>query len=395
MSASISAGKRKRPAWLWVAATAALLSITGCGMYPSKAGAWPKGFWGDILKGVSHVIDVVAHWFGPHGNYGLAIIIVTVAVRLIIFPLFLRQMRFSRQMQSMQPRIQEIRARHKGDNQKIQQETMKLYQEAGFNPMAGCLPMLIQLPILYALFGALRGNIGLQHGTFLHFFILGQDFSMKGSHWVYFVWPLLAGITTFLSSRVMMTGPANDPQQRMMLLIMPLFVLFMATRFPTGLSLYWIVSNMFTAVQGYFVKARPMQAQAAAAGVAAAAVKPRPGPDPAASSGPPANRGGSSSSAGKSGSAKSTGSGGGRSAKGSGGGSGAKSGGKSGAKSGSKSGGKSEYRRKDSYARPSNANVAAQAKTPKSAQKPTQGDGPPADQPQEKSTRTDSSDQPS
>lgn len=248
----MSGQKRSKPRWIWVIAIAISFSLTGCGMYPSKPGHWPHGVWGDVLQFVSHVID----FFGQYVGYGLALIIVTVLVRLLILPLMVKQIKFSKSMQQLQPQISEIRAKYKGDSQKIQQETMKLYQAAGFNPMAGCLPMIVQLPVLYALFGAIEGNVKLSQATFLHIFHLGAKDPT-------FILPILAGVTTYFSSRVMMTG--NDSQQKTMLFIMPVFVFFMATRFPSGLSLYWLCSNVFTAVQTYFIRVRPAQSQAAVA----------------------------------------------------------------------------------------------------------------------------------
>ncbi|MCL6592624.1 MAG: YidC/Oxa1 family membrane protein insertase [Alicyclobacillus sp.] len=147
--------------------------------------------------------------------------------------------------------VQKLRERYKHDPQKLQEETMKLWREHGVNPMAGCFPLIIQLPILYALFGAIEGNPGLNSSTFLHIFHLSQPDK-------YYILPLLAAVTTYLSSRVMMTG--NDPQQRMMLYIMPVFIFFLGSRFASGLALYWIYSNLFTAIQAYFVHVRPAKA---------------------------------------------------------------------------------------------------------------------------------------
>jgi YidC/Oxa1 family membrane protein insertase len=182
----------------------------------------------------------------------LALLVVTILVRLLVLPLMVKQIRVSKMMQEMQPEIQKIRNKYKGDTRKIQEETMKLYQEMGVNPMAGCLPMLIQLPILYALFGAIEGNKGLYESTFLGIFNLGQP-----DH--YYIMPLLAALTTYLSSRVMMTG--NDPQQKMMLFIMPVFIFLIGMHFPAGLALYLIYSNIFTAVQTYFIRVRPNRSQ--------------------------------------------------------------------------------------------------------------------------------------
>jgi len=231
---------------LWVVALVAMMSLTGCGMYPSKPGMWPGGIWGEILKFVSSVLDFFAHHMG--NNYGLALLVLTICVRLLILPLMVKQIRYSKMMQEMQPQISKIRGQHKGNNQKIQEETMKLWKEAGVNPMSGCLPMIIQLPVLYALFGAIEGNTALNKSTFLGIFHLGQPDHL-------FILPILAAITTYFSTKVMMTG--QDQQQKMMLYIMPIFVLFIGRKFASGLALYWIYSNLFTAIQTYFIRVRP------------------------------------------------------------------------------------------------------------------------------------------
>lgn len=238
----------KRRRVLWTLSVFALLSLTGCGMYPSVPGKWPKGPWGQLLIFVSNTIDFFAHYVG--NNYGVSLLIVTILVRIIILPLMVKQIRMSKMMQEMQPQLAKIRAQYKGDTRKIQEETMKLYQSSGINPMAGCLPTLIQLPILYALYGAIDGNVGLHRSTFLYIFQLGHP-----DHT--FILPILAALSTFLSTRVMMTG--QDQQQKMMLFVMPIFVLVIGARLPSGLALYWIYSNLFTAVQTYFIRVRPQQ----------------------------------------------------------------------------------------------------------------------------------------
>ncbi|MCL6452854.1 MAG: YidC/Oxa1 family membrane protein insertase [Alicyclobacillus sp.] len=231
-----------------------MISLSGCGMYPAKPGEWPGGVWGSILQWVSSVIDYTAsHLAG--GSYGLALLMVTVAVRLILLPLMVKQIRYQKVMQAMQPEIQKIQQKYKGDNQKIQQETMKLWQEHGVNPMSGCLPMLLQLPILYALYGAIEGNVHMSKSVFLGIFLLG-----KPDH--FYILPVAAALTTYLSSRLAMG--AVEGQQRMMLYIMPVFIFIIGARFPSGLALYWVYSNLFQAVQTYFVKVRPEGAGAAA-----------------------------------------------------------------------------------------------------------------------------------
>ncbi|MCL6627184.1 MAG: YidC/Oxa1 family membrane protein insertase [Alicyclobacillus shizuokensis] len=241
--------------WLWLTSGLLVLLVSGCGMYPSAPGKWPQGAWGDILQFVSHLLDVFAQFFG--GDYGLALLVLTVLVRLLIMPFFLKQLRYSKAMQQMQPEMAKIRDKYRNDPQKMQQEMQKLWQQAGVNPMAGCLPMVLQLPVLYALFGAIEGNVNMSHSTFLGIFQLGQP-----DH--YFILPFVAAVTTFLSSRVMMIG--QDTQQKWMLFVMPVFIFLMATRFASGLALYWVYTNLFTAVQAYFVRVRPQaKSQPAAA----------------------------------------------------------------------------------------------------------------------------------
>lgn len=215
-------------------------------MYPSKPGHWPHNVWGTILHGISDLMDFFARHLG--NNYGIAILIMTVIVRLIILPLFIRQLRYQRVMMELQPQIQKIRSKYKGDNQKIQEETMKLYQETGANPLAGCFPMLIQLPFLYAFYGAILGNPNMRESTFLGIFRLGQ-------HDPYYVLPILAGLSTLLSSWLTMR---NQPaQQRAMLFVMPVMIFFIGARLPGGLVLYWIYTNLITAIQTYFFITRP------------------------------------------------------------------------------------------------------------------------------------------
>jgi YidC/Oxa1 family membrane protein insertase len=251
--------KNVRRRWTLLLSAVVVVALTGCGMYPQRgSGVWPKNFWGTILHYVSDSIDFFAHLLG--NSYGLAILIVTIIIRLIILPLFIKQMRYQKMMMELQPQMQKIRSQYKGDNQRIQQETMKLYQEAGTNPAAGCLPTLIQLPVLYALYGAILGNRGLSESTFLGIFHLGQ----RDPH---FILPIVAGLTTFLSSWFTMK---NQPtQQRAILFIMPLFIIFIGIRMPAGLVLYWIYTNLFTALQTYVFLARP-RAQGASSGVGSA-----------------------------------------------------------------------------------------------------------------------------
>ncbi len=181
-------------------------------------------------------------------NYGLAIILLTILIKIILYPLSVKQMRSMVIMQQLAPRVKEIQERYRNkDPQKMQQKIMELYREHNVNPMAGCLPLLIQMPILIALYQAL-----------LHFnyadpaharFLWVQNLSQVGDP--YFILPLLAGLTTYVQAR--MTTNMTDPTQRMMLIIMPIFIAWISATVPAGLALYWVTFNAVGIVQQYFV----------------------------------------------------------------------------------------------------------------------------------------------
>lgn len=277
--------KRKQRRWTFALSALVVVALTGCGMYPKKPGDWPHNVWGTVLKAISDVIDFLARHLGD--SYGLSILIVTIIVRLIILPLFIRQMRYQKYMMELKPEMQKIRSKYKGDNQKIQQETMKLYQERGINPAAGCFPMVIQLPVLYALYGAIMGNYGLHHSVFLGIWQLGAKDP-------YYVLPVIAALSTFLSSWITMR---NQPtQQRAILFVMPVFIFIIGMRLPAGLVLYWVYTNLFTALQTYVFMNRRAAATAAVPAAATTTSRSRGAGD----------KSGGTSSAGKSGTRTST-----------------------------------------------------------------------------------------
>ncbi|HHW43986.1 membrane protein insertase YidC [Desulfofundulus thermobenzoicus] len=181
-------------------------------------------------------------------NYGLAIVLLTVIVKMILYPLTVKQMRSMVVMQQLAPRVKEIQERYKSkDPQKMQQKIMELYKEHNVNPMSGCLPLLIQLPILIALYRAL---LHFNYADPLHarFFWIGS-LSQVGDP--LFILPVLAGITTYVQSR--MTTNMTDPTQRIMLITMPLFIAWISSTVPAGLALYWVTFNVVGIVQQHFV----------------------------------------------------------------------------------------------------------------------------------------------
>lgn len=188
-------------------------------------------------------------WFANllWGQYGLSILIVTIIIRFIILPLTLKQYRSSKRMQDLQPEIKKLKEKYKDDAKRQQEETMKLFQKEGVNPLAGCLPMLIQMPILIALYNAIMRNNLIAEHSFL--------WMQLGTKDPYYILPLLAALTTYLQQKAM--SSQMNPQMQSMMFIFPVMIFVMAMNFASALPLYWIYSNIFTIVQSYFIYGKP------------------------------------------------------------------------------------------------------------------------------------------
>ena len=180
-------------------------------------------------------------------NYGFAIIVLTVIIKIVLYPLQHKSIVSMKKMQKVQPKVEAIKNRYKKartdseQRQKMNMEMMKLYQQEGINPMGGCLPMVLQLPILWGFYGLLSRAIELRGAPFL-FWI--HDLSAKDP---YYVTPILMTITMFAQQAL--TPTTGDPAQRRMFLIMPLVFGWIFKEFPSGLVLYWLVQNILTIVQ--------------------------------------------------------------------------------------------------------------------------------------------------
>ena len=224
----------------------------------------------------------IAHVF-PGGAFAISIVVLTLLLRAAMIPLTRKQLRSSRAMQELQPRLKELQARYKNDPQGLMQAQQALYKEHGVNPVSGCLPLLIQMPFIYALydsfFTALKpssANESVAH----HLARINADLYPFVPHLqhmplTYFFWadlaapdplhilPVLAALFTFIQLRMAMPVrkpvPAGTRQDSMsqatstMQYIMPFFTLFIAWTFPAGLSLYWVTSTVFSAAQQYFI----------------------------------------------------------------------------------------------------------------------------------------------
>lgn len=194
-----------------------------------------------IVGPLSDALDYLANVL--FDQYGLAILVITIIVRLLILPLTIKQFRSSKQMQVLQPELKKIRDKFKTDPRKQQEETMKLFQQHGVNPLSGCFPLLIQMPILIALYNSILGNPYIREHNFLWMQLGAAD--------PFYVLPILAAITTFLQQKMMQSQmPAN---MQSLLFIFPILILVMSLQFPSALVLYWVYSNIFTIIQSYFI----------------------------------------------------------------------------------------------------------------------------------------------
>ncbi|MDD7408626.1 MAG: YidC/Oxa1 family membrane protein insertase [Anaerovoracaceae bacterium] len=198
--------------------------------------------------------------YGLLGNYGLTIIIFTVIIRLIILPLYAAQMRSSQQMMEVQPKIKEIQTMYAGNPEKMNEAMQDLYEKHKIHPAMGCLPLLIQLPIIWGLFGLLNNPLK----------YIGEDSTMVMAVHQSFLWvkdlcqpdqmyllPIIAGLATYISMRFTMAISAN-PQamsggagasMKAMRYFMPIMIGWMALTLPSGVSIYWIVSYIFQIFQ--------------------------------------------------------------------------------------------------------------------------------------------------
>ncbi|MBD0293021.1 MAG: membrane protein insertase YidC [Jiangellaceae bacterium] len=212
-------------------------------------------------------------------TWALAIIGLVIVIRILLIPLFVRQIKSQRNMQMLQPQVREIQKKYKGDRERLQQETLKLYKETGTNPFASCLPILLQAPFLFALFRVLdgvakgrpRGAFASQPGLFEQAenatifgsplsatFLESDDLQTKI---IAVVMVVLMTLTTFLTQRQIMRknmpkealeGPFAQ-QQKILLYVLPLVFAVSGAYFPLGVVLYWLVSNLWTMSQQFYV----------------------------------------------------------------------------------------------------------------------------------------------
>ncbi|MGM9986872.1 MAG: YidC family membrane integrase SpoIIIJ [Bacillaceae bacterium] len=223
--------------------------LSGCTEYNQPITDKSTGIWNEFfVYPLSSLIKFVAKTFD--GNYGLAIIIVTLIIRFVLLPLMIKQQNSMKNMQVIQPEMERLKKKYASKDavtqQKLQQEMVKLMQEYKVNPMAGCLPIFIQMPILMAFYHAINRTVEIKGHDFLWFNLGTAD--------PIYVLPILAAVLTFLQQKIMMIDTPPNPQMNVMLWMMPIMILVMGATLPAALSLYWVVGNIFTIIQTLLMK---------------------------------------------------------------------------------------------------------------------------------------------
>ncbi|MEG0798327.1 MAG: YidC/Oxa1 family membrane protein insertase [Acidaminococcaceae bacterium] len=168
-------------------------------------------------------------------NYGIAIIIMTIIVKMLLYPLTAKQISSTKAMMELQPKMKDIQERYKNDKLLLNQKLAELYKEQGVNPLAGCLPLIVQMPIMIGIFYGIRDFTYVGPSGFLWM----QSISAPDP---YYILPVLSALTTFVQSKQTMPD-TSSPQNKIMLYFMPLFIGYISFAFPAGLVLYWVVMN--------------------------------------------------------------------------------------------------------------------------------------------------------
>ena len=225
--------------------------LTGCMEVDQPITRDSEGFWNRlIVYPLSWSMVSLAEFFGTGWGYGLSIIVLTIIIRLLILPLMINQQKSMKKMQLIQPELQKLREKYSSKDaitqQKLQQAQMQLFEKYDINPLSGCLPLLIQMPILIGFYQAIVRTEQLDGQSFLWFPLDSPD--------PYFILPVIAGGLTYLQQKVVTRGQPTNPQTTMMNWMLPLMIVVFSLYLPAALPLYWIIGNIFTIVQNQLIK---------------------------------------------------------------------------------------------------------------------------------------------
>lgn len=196
-------------------------------------------------------------------NYGVAIIILTLSIKALFYPLTKKQFESMKQMQVLQPKIKEINEKHKGKPEQLQKEMMGLYKDHGFNPLSGCLPLLVQLPVFFAIFMTVNGPIfkgiiaqpGINPGLFTWWLsdLSKPDFINIFGHNLPGFLPIIIGVATYWSQKYSVT----DPMQQKIFMFLPLIIVVFSFKLPAGVLLYWATSQIVSTLQQVMMLRQP------------------------------------------------------------------------------------------------------------------------------------------
>ena len=223
--------------------------------------------WGVMYFLTKPLFFVIDYFFKLLGNYGLAIIAVTVSIRLVFFPLANYSFRSMGKMKLLQPEMTRLKELHKGDKMKLQQEMMALYKREKVNPMSGCLPILVQIPVFFALYKVLFVTIEMRHMPFYGWIkdLSSRDptslFNLFGlipwdppTFLLIGAWPVAMGISMWIQQKLNPKPP--DPIQQKIFAFFPIFLCVILAPFPAGLVIYWTFNNIFTMIQQYYIQSK-------------------------------------------------------------------------------------------------------------------------------------------
>ncbi|HOJ50949.1 MAG TPA: membrane protein insertase YidC [Syntrophales bacterium] len=204
---------------------------------------------GSWLKWLAMPLLITLNFFNQYiNNYGISIILLTVLIKILFWPLGNKSYQSMKEMQKLQPKLLELREKYKDDKQRLSQETMALYKAHKINPLGGCLPMIIQIPVFFGLYRALLYAIELRHAPFFGWI---KDLSAKDP---YYITPIIMGATMFIQQKMTPTG--GDPMQQKIMLWMPVVFTFLFLNFPSGLVIYWLFNNIISIGQQIYINKR-------------------------------------------------------------------------------------------------------------------------------------------
>lgn len=203
------------------------------------------------------IVSLITYFYGisvkiGYPSYAVAIIILTILIKVVLFPLSVKQMKSMKSMQMIQPEMQNLQKKYKKDKEKLNKATMELYKEHNVNPAGGCLPLLIQMPILFALFSSLRSYPfePIEHATFFWINNLTNPDPL-------YILPVLVAIATFFQSKLTASASGPSGQNMMLLYFMPIMIGYISLKFPAGLCLYWVVFNVMGVLQQIVINRLP------------------------------------------------------------------------------------------------------------------------------------------